>query len=1393
MSNFCFFTDADATNLLNVQDSSGTFGAVSDTEFRVTSLHTAVSNPRAFAVCDGTVAVQKDSTQPDIVSLILKPKDQPPVGNRINFVPIKYIIYKGVVKGSLISGSGVADKSNNQLTSRAHATQEAMNREAEVLLEKPANSITATPSANFLGYDIIRNDNDSLDKIFYRQNNSSFELLSVKAGDHIGTFDKNLFGLEIVLDDVRANANFILVKHIETKLQAPVATASTDSQLFKRRHQKESAISFMDPCAFFGSFFQYGGVLQKPVKLRYRLSTDTIDVEKETKDSDLHKAKSSEIYEKILVHFANKNAVYIDIRNELNTSINFYAHYDNNIKLTQADDEIVDKDYYGNSGWPLLVLRPGDFDLHGQNNDSDKDVIKIEIALPNPGGENAAPLVYFSQGYHTKIRRNKVLRGEKRYVRLATADDYTESFQVAVANIANEAKITPVSQYIRIKYLKLVLQGASSGIVPRASNYLDLLFLPFRMKIPFAVTANSKSRVYQEDAFLALLAESGCESAGAVGIAEDTKTLALFTYAGDKLKTKGTSRLQTISLASEIATETHYLNLVRDRYKREKLVQGKIPVGPLPYPSYFRFIDATPATASALSDANLRDEFMAVLIEKSKFVEMAFAHSFSFDYDIFIRFSNEIAGDSAGVEFTSYDLLLEGYIDDGTSISLGTFNPGIKVYSFGKSQSLIFLDKDVTYDESAPLDVLPSCAGSFSQDELALLKTFIDGLDSTPPPFKDLYAKVFFIDGDIRNKIEVTDVGPPGDKYELINPFTVPVTLSNPKPPGELPKGFLAEACTIFTLYKLEKQLAFDTNADKQKVDIDHPDKKPIYQALKQILRGSGFDLKPNSDTERLEFNEMMNPNRSIGVRGWLFTKETTSPTKKTMYDLIKARKFSSNKSLLNDDEIRNNTKAILEEYRKIIGRFVKEESACAYKILSGEALAPVNLFLASGDGSTTSGLLEVEQNNTGVLLFDYEYDGTAGVKERAERTFDSLKTDRSTSVHLTMFGLDKFEDENHQVIPSDSTIKVIKDRIAYVFKASFANKIIRPVDGTEAQSQARYNATDQLFYTETASGTVTLAYYDLKKRDLIFLGEDKNFSFKVELTSFHHPDAPADRAYDEVSVSINVIEGPKLHIFEFEAEDLFDNDVFAVTGAKIVQFKDALLKDPKDVEAIDFMIERLTNVPNIPISISLRGNFIGEKLETRDPLTHSKVKTDPKYRFFFTRDEGREKETDEDPASYKPLRYSIGRVAITDFSINITIDSFVSPLWSRLDNKIFELPIPSPAQVAKKKELDELTHYYTINSSDAYVDHLGGDPRPTDTAHPKLPSYNPILSGLRSFGLAVALKDFLVDRAAASNLDFFQVETSLQEKINDAKVLKNDLLGIGADIEFKHFTGFQP
>ena len=95
MASFYFFTDVD---LLQTQNASQAFGPISNTSFRTTSLHQSSSNANAYAVCDGQVFIQQNSQNSNLVNLLIKPKNQ----GIVNFVNVKYFVYRGILKNTLI-------------------------------------------------------------------------------------------------------------------------------------------------------------------------------------------------------------------------------------------------------------------------------------------------------------------------------------------------------------------------------------------------------------------------------------------------------------------------------------------------------------------------------------------------------------------------------------------------------------------------------------------------------------------------------------------------------------------------------------------------------------------------------------------------------------------------------------------------------------------------------------------------------------------------------------------------------------------------------------------------------------------------------------------------------------------------------------------------------------------------------------------------------------------------------------------------------------------------------------------------------------------------------------------------------------------------------------------
>src|SRR5882724_8809951 len=112
MSRFFFFTNIDS---LGNQADADAFGPVigsPETKFRVTSMHRPVAGKTAtaYAVCHGRVLAQ--DVGPGLVNLILQPDEQPPFA----FPRIKYFIYRGILKSTVVDIGIVAPAGTSDLT-----------------------------------------------------------------------------------------------------------------------------------------------------------------------------------------------------------------------------------------------------------------------------------------------------------------------------------------------------------------------------------------------------------------------------------------------------------------------------------------------------------------------------------------------------------------------------------------------------------------------------------------------------------------------------------------------------------------------------------------------------------------------------------------------------------------------------------------------------------------------------------------------------------------------------------------------------------------------------------------------------------------------------------------------------------------------------------------------------------------------------------------------------------------------------------------------------------------------------------------------------------------------------------------------------------------------------
>lgn len=481
MAKFHFFTDIDRLGSQSATDAFGPVSSSPDTKFRVTSLHqpTSGSTPNAYAVCDGRLLVQDAGN--NLVNLILKPNEQPP----FSFPEIKFFIYRGVQKSSLVNGNDVAPSANNDLTKSIWESQQKKNASA---------GSSDNPPIQALGIDI--SGNGSIDEVFYREN-VSYQLPLVRSGWSLGEFDSSQFGFELMVGAIGFDPALPIVRTAGNIITVTALPAQpTQAQEFEYWHDKEAILNYIDPCAFFGGFYA------RKLKVKYA-------------DGSVSKKNKNEIYDDVLkgAHltaatdgvFFNRNRTYLDIRNEYNHSINYFKNYGtySNTDINCAfdvDDSLTTRNYYA-STWPLMIIDKGDLPA---TNASKRNLIRL--ALPDGAGDNPCPTLYLSAGYSNDSYPREP-KDKAKLINLNVSSGFTDEVALATPNRDGQSSTTAISSYIKLKYFKRFDPDAttppvSSGTVIRASNYLDNLFAPFAMKIPFAGTAKLKSVVYDDEFFV---------------------------------------------------------------------------------------------------------------------------------------------------------------------------------------------------------------------------------------------------------------------------------------------------------------------------------------------------------------------------------------------------------------------------------------------------------------------------------------------------------------------------------------------------------------------------------------------------------------------------------------------------------------------------------------------------------------------------------------------------------------------------------------------------------------------------------------------------------------------------------------------------------------------------
>lgn len=314
MSDIYFFTDVD---LLNDQTAEQAFGPVSgceDTQYRVTSMHTATANPCAYAVCDGIIKIQDSDLNPDnLVNIILKPSSH----QKINGVEIKYFIYRGILKESIVNMSNVDELALNDVYNIDMLTTIWQNQ--DVYEQNVENNIPCSK--------ILYGEQPYYATIsdIFEEDNLSYCDYVCKAGESIGVFHKDCIGFEIVQNTMFTDDSIIMAKSPEHIINVENTEGYSNGEI---KAIREQVLHYIDPAAFYGT--------QSSV-----VSTN----------NNILSTK-----------FLNRDTIYINLLSTTGFSMFFYDIIEK-ISFNEPDEEIV------LSPWPIIKGELNtDLCLHEQNN-----------------------------------------------------------------------------------------------------------------------------------------------------------------------------------------------------------------------------------------------------------------------------------------------------------------------------------------------------------------------------------------------------------------------------------------------------------------------------------------------------------------------------------------------------------------------------------------------------------------------------------------------------------------------------------------------------------------------------------------------------------------------------------------------------------------------------------------------------------------------------------------------------------------------------------------------------------------------------------------------------------------------------------------------------------------
>jgi hypothetical protein len=465
------FTDFD---LLPGQTGTTNFGPIIGnltTQYRPWTPFTGIlsgTQLKAYAVSDGEFFIQEIPSS-NVLNLIVKPDAQPDV----RYGVVKYFVYRGIKKSSFLDGTGQVLLSTtpnlSDLLTRMWAVRQSLNAEAAVneVLKRGDMGLSEIGDSNPLS------DSTLIEDIF-----DAHVFQRLTPGWSLGEFDTSgLYGFEVIVEGPGYKpllGEIRLLDHVIslTYQAGQPQFANSQEEDISTKLAREQILTYVDPVAYFGLFTKSDVIVHKV--------SGTITVN-----------TPAQLYTEVVSKFATKGLIYVDIRNDLNYSLNFYGTYGDGSVINVAQIPFknattvgfTNKPYHTN-GWPILILSNTDF-LSNAIDDKERAVFQL------PNGDNTLPALFLSGAdFYSDFPAYK-----EKYALLANGSSYSGSFEIGLPNNAGASVVFPFLMkfaYTRRFDITNLAPVPATLSRPWKDDYIDNLLCPVEVNI----TANVNDPTY---------------------------------------------------------------------------------------------------------------------------------------------------------------------------------------------------------------------------------------------------------------------------------------------------------------------------------------------------------------------------------------------------------------------------------------------------------------------------------------------------------------------------------------------------------------------------------------------------------------------------------------------------------------------------------------------------------------------------------------------------------------------------------------------------------------------------------------------------------------------------------------------------------------------------------